>query len=265
MIRLVFCNQKGGVSKTTSALCMARCFADKGLRVLLIDTDSQGSLATSLGIKFTNSLYHFLVSNYRLQDCVNKVHDNIDVLCSTRQTIEVEGILTPRPGRELIFQTMLTPVENQYDAVLIDVAPSITLLQSCALMYAEQAVIPLTMDPLSLQGAYAVLQTAWSLNSLFRASIKAVAILPVMVDKRLAMTDLIYQSIDTIAKEQSLPILHGIRVDSTVQKASRSRKFLQDFDPKCKAIEDYRIATDQLLDHLRAQLDGKQLALAETR
>jgi chromosome partitioning protein len=265
MIRLVFCNQKGGVSKTTSALCMARCFADKGLRVLLIDTDSQGSLATSLGIKFTNSLYHFLVSNYRLQDCVNKVHDNIDVLCSTRQTIEVEGILTPRPGRELIFQTMLTPVENQYDAVLIDVAPSITLLQSCALMYAEQAVIPLTMDPLSLQGAYAVLQTAWSLNSLFRASIKAVAILPVMVDKRLAMTDLIYQSIDTIAKEQSLPILHGIRVDSAVQKASRSRKFLQDFDPKCKAIEDYRLATDQLLDHLRAQLDGKQLALAETR
>jgi chromosome partitioning protein len=265
MIRLVVCNQKGGVSKTTSALCMARCFADKGLRVLLIDTDSQGSLATSLGIKFTNSLYHFLVNNYRLQDCVNKVHDNIDVLCSTRQTIEVEGILTPRPGRELIFKTMLTPVEDQYDAVLIDVAPSITLLQSCALMYAEQAVIPLTMDPLSLQGAYAVLQTAWSLNSLFRASIKAVAILPVMVDKRLAMTDLIYQSIDTIAKEQSLPILHGIRVDSAVQKASRSRKFLQDFDPKCKAIEDYRIATDQLLDHLRAQLDGKQLALAETR
>ncbi len=265
MIRLVFCNQKGGVSKTTSALCMARCFADKGLRVLLIDTDSQGSLATSLGIKFTNSLYHFLVSNYRLQDCVNKVHDNIDVLCSTRQTIEVEGILTPRPGRELIFQTMLTPVESQYDAVLIDVAPSITLLQSCALMYAEQAVIPLTMDPLSLQGAYAVLQTAWSLNSLFRASIKAVAILPVMVDKRLAMTDLIYQSIDTIAKEQSLPILHGIRVDSAVQKASRSRKFLQDFDPKCKAIEDYRLATDQLLDHLRAQVDGKQLALAEKR
>jgi chromosome partitioning protein len=265
MTRLVFCNQKGGVSKTTSALCMARCFADKGLRVLLIDTDSQGSLATSLGIKFTNSLYHFLVSNYRLQDCVNKVHDNIDVLCSTRQTIEVEGILTPRPGRELIFQTMLTPVENQYDAVLIDVAPSITLLQSCAPMYAQQAVIPLTMDPLSLQGAYAVLQTAWSLNSLFRASIKAVAILPVMVDKRLAMTDLIYQSIDTIAKEQSLPILHGIRVDSVVQKASRSRKFLQDFDPKCKAIEDYRIATDQLLDHLRAQFDGKQLALAETR
>ena len=132
-------------------------------------------------------------------------------------------------------------------------------------MYAQQALIPLTMDPLSLQGAYAVLQTAWSLNSLFKASIKAVAILPVMVDKRLAMTDLIYQSIDTISKEQSLPILHSIRVDSTVQKASRSKQFLQDFDPKCKAVEDYRIATDELLEYLTGQLDGKQLTLAETR
>jgi len=86
-----------------------------------------------------------------------------------------------------------------------------------------------------------------------------------MVDKRLAMTDLIYRSIDTISKEQSLPILHSIRVDSTVQKATRSKKFLQDFDPKCKAVEDYRIATDQLLDHLKEQLDGKQLTFAETR
>ena len=265
MIKLVVCNQKGGVSKTTTTLCMARRFADRGLKVLLIDTDSQGSLATSLGIKFTNSIYHFLINNYRLQDCVNQVHPNIDVLCSTRQTIEVEGILTPRPGRELIFKTMLEPVESAYDAVIIDVAPSITLLQSCALMYAQQALIPLTMDPLSLQGAYAVLQTAWSLNSLFKASIKAVAILPVMVDKRLAMTDLIYQSIDTISKEQSLPILHSIRVDSTVQKASRSKQFLQDFDPKCKAVEDYRIATDELLEYLTGQLDGTQLTLAETR
>ena len=265
MIKLVVCNQKGGVSKTTTTLCIARCFADRGLKVLLIDTDSQGSLATSLGIKFTNSIYHFLVNNYRLQDCVNKVHDNIEVLCSTRQTIEVEGILTPRPGRELIFKTMLDPVENQYDAVIIDVAPSITVLQSCALMYAQQALIPLTMDPLSLQGAYAVLQTAWSLNSLFKASVKPVAILPVMVDKRLAMTDLIYQSIETISKEHSLPILHSIRVDATVQKATRSKRFLQDFDPKCKAVEDYRIATDQLLEHLKGQLDGKQLTFAEAR
>ena len=266
MLKLVVCNQKGGVSKTTTTLCIARCMADKGMRVLLIDTDSQGNLATSLGVKFKNSIYHFLVNNYRLQDCVQAVHPNIDLLCSTRQTVEVEGILTPRPGRELIFRNMLEPVDDQYDAVIFDVAPSITLLQSCALMYAQQALIPLTMDPLALQGAYAVLQTARSLNELFKANVKAVGILPVMVDMRLGMTDVIRRSIQTIATDLGLPILHDIRVDAQVKKATGAQTFLADFDPKCKAIADYQIATDELLGHLREQVDGKyQLSLIATQ
>src|SRR3954464_2154874 len=138
MIKLVIANQKGGVAKTTTSLSLARAFAERGLKVLLIDTDSQGSLATALGLKVTNSLYHFLISNYRFKDCILPAHPNVDVLCSTRETIEAEGILTPRPGRELIFQVTLAPVEKDYDVILIDVAPSITLLQSCAMMYAQQ-------------------------------------------------------------------------------------------------------------------------------
>jgi chromosome partitioning protein len=264
MIKLVIANQKGGVAKTTSSLSLARAFAERGLKVLLIDTDSQGSLATSLGLKVTNSLYHFLISNYRFKDCILPAHSNVDVLCSTRETIEAEGILTPRPGRELIFQVTLAPVEKDYDVIMIDVAPSITLLQSCAMMYTQQVVIPLTMDPLSLQGAFAAIQSSRSLNTLFKASVRPVAILPVMVDRRLQMTDLIFESIQAISEEHGIPVLHNIRTDSTVQKATRSKKFLLDFDPKCKAVEDYRIASDQLLEHLKGQLDGKQLSFETT-
>jgi len=264
MIKLVIANQKGGVAKTTSSLSLARAFAERGLKVLLIDTDSQGSLATALGLKVVNSLYHFLISNYRFKDCILPAHPNVDVLCSTRETIEAEGILTPRPGRELIFQVTLAPVEKDYDVIMIDVAPSITLLQSCAMMYTQQVVIPLTMDPLSLQGAFAAIQSSRSLNTLFKASVRPAAILPVMVDRRLQMTDLIFESIQAISEEHGIPILHSIRTDSTVQKATRSKKFLLDFDPKCKAVEDYRIASDQLLEHLKGQLDGKQLSFETT-
>lgn len=263
MIRLVIANQKGGVSKTTTCLSLARCLAEKGMKVLLIDTDSQGSIASSLGLKVSNSLYHFLIANYRFRDCVVSAHPNIDILCSTRDTVEAEGILTPRPGRELIFQVTLSPVEETYDAILIDVAPSITLLQSCAMMYAQQILIPLTMDPLSLQGAFAALQTSKSLNSLFKSSVKPVAILPVMVDRRLQMTDLILSSIQPVADEYGIPILNSIRTDSTVPKATRARKFLADYDPRSKAAEDYRIACDQLLEHLQAQLHGQSVAQAQ--
>ena len=169
MIRLVIANQKGGVAKTTTTLSLAREFADRGLKVLLIDIDPRDRSAPRLGLKTTNYLYSFVISNYRFKDCLVAAHANIDVLCSNRETTDIEGILHLRTGRELIFQVLLTPVEKDYDAVIIDCPPAISLLQSCALMYAQQILIPLTMDPLSLQGAYAAIQTSATLNRLFKA------------------------------------------------------------------------------------------------
>jgi len=261
VIKLVIANQKGGVAKTTSALNVARCFAERGLKVLLIDTDSQGSISTALGLKPAHFLYHFVISNLRFKDCVVSAHPNIDVICSNRETIDAEGILLPRTGRELTLQIMLAPIEKLYDAIIIDVAPSISLFQSCAMMYAQRMLIPVTMDPLSLQGAYASIQMARTINKLFNSAIHPAAVLPVMVDRRLQMTELIMESLGGLAAEYDVPILPAIRVDSSIPKASRTRHFVLDYDPKCKAAEDYMKASNQLLEHLRGQLDGKQLAL----
>ena len=62
MIKLIVSNQRGGVGKTTTATTLARCFADLGKRVLLIDTDSQGSVSAVLGLKLEGTLYDFLIS-----------------------------------------------------------------------------------------------------------------------------------------------------------------------------------------------------------
>ncbi len=260
MIRLVVANQKGGVAKTTTVLNLARGFADNGLRVLIIDTDSQGSIGTALGLKPRYFLYHLIVHSYRFKDCVVNAVDGIDVICSSRDTLEAEGILIPRQGRELSLQVAMAPAEDAYDVVLIDCAPSITLMQSCAMMYAQHILIPLDMDPMSLQGAYSALHSARTMNMLFRSNVRPVAILPVRVDRRLQMTEMIMDSLNAIAREYEIPILPIIRTDSTVPKASRARKFLADFDPKCKAGEDYRAAADALLEHLKGHLNGRTAA-----
>lgn len=261
MIRLVISNQRGGVTKTTTTHTLARCFADRGLRVLMIDTDSQGSLSSVLGVTTQHHLHQFIVENYRWKDCISSVHPGIDILCSNRQTVETEGVLMGRMGREMTFQTIFPQVDQDYDVVLIDVAPSITLLQTCAMIYAQQLLIPVSMDPLSLQGAAAAIETANTLNKLFRMSIQPIAFLPVMVDRRLQMTDVILKSLDSLASAHNMPVLHAIRTDTTPTKAQRTRQFLVDFDSKCKAMEDYQIASNELLDHLKDQLPANRFEL----
>ena len=70
MIRLVLSNQRGGVAKTTTTHTLARYFAGQGLRVLLIDTDPQGSLGAVLGLKPRHYLHHFVVHNYPFTECI---------------------------------------------------------------------------------------------------------------------------------------------------------------------------------------------------
>jgi len=261
MIRLVVSNQRGGVAKTTTTHTLARYCADRGLKVLVIDTDPQGSMGVVLGLKPTNYLHQFVVNSYRFTDCIVPSASGIDVLCSNRESLETEALLMGRTGREMTFQVLFSQIDEQYDVVLIDVAPSISLLQTCAIIYTQQLLIPVAMDPLSLQGAVAALETARTLNKLFRTNIRAVGILPVSVDRRLGITDVVFNALEGLSGQFDAPLLPAIRTDSTVTKAARARKYLIDFDPKSKAVEDYTSAFDQLLERLKDQLDGKQLAL----
>jgi cellulose biosynthesis protein BcsQ len=99
------------------------------------------------------------------------------------------------------------------------------------------------------------------MNQLFKTAIKPIALLPVQVDRRLQMTDLILGSLEGLAKQYDITMLPFVRTDSAVTKATRARKFLADFDPKCKAVDDYRQVATALLDRLKGQLNERQFSL----
>jgi chromosome partitioning protein len=141
-------------------------------------------------------------------------------------------------AREYAFSQLFSLVEKDYDVVLIDVSPSITLLQTCAMVYAERVLIPIAMDTLSFQGAMASIEASKSLNQLLKANIRTIGLLPVMVDRRLAMTTTVLDGLDGLSKGMNIPLLHSIRTDKSITKAVRAGQFLLDYDPKCKASED---------------------------
>jgi cellulose biosynthesis protein BcsQ len=127
------------------------------------------------------------------------------------------------------------------------------------MVYTRRVLIPVAMEILSVQGAMASLEAARTLNTMFANSyhlpVETVGMLPVMVDRRLAMTGIILDTLEQIAEKTGVPRLSPVRTDTSVVKANKERQFLADFDPKSKALEDYEGVADEILTIMR-QLDG---------
>jgi cellulose biosynthesis protein BcsQ len=115
------------------------------------------------------------------------------------------------------------------------------------MVYSGKALIPVDMDPLSLHGAVATHELTRILNELVRATVVVAGILPTQVNQRLQMTEVINKSLKAFGERTGIPILPAIRTDTSVAKAVKQRQFLQDFDPACKAVEDYHAAFNQLM------------------
>ncbi|MGJ5820961.1 ParA family protein [Paludibaculum fermentans] len=251
-IKLVIGNQKGGVGKTTTAINLARCFADRGLRTLLVDTDPQGSVAVLLKLRPENYLADFVLSQLRLQDCVVNVSPNLDVICGNRETTTMEQRIFAMYGREHVFDNVFRPYENDYDALVVDVSPSISLTQACSLVLCRHVVIPISMDTLSVSGAGATIFSAKTIGDSVRAPIQILGLLPTIVNRRYALTDVVMKMVTQLSETFQLPVLSAVRTDQSIGKAARAHSMLVDYDPKSKALEDYDLVAAQII----ALLDG---------
>jgi chromosome partitioning protein len=262
MIRVVMANQRGGVGKTTAAVNYAWHLANGGRRTLLIDTDSQGSVGVMLNLKPRHYFSHFLVNKFHLDECVVPAGERMHVLCGNKDTVQAESALAGAVVRELALKMLLEPYEKQYDAVVIDVSPSINLLQTCAMVYARNVVIPVNMDLLSLNGANAAYDMIRLLNDLIKADIHAVGLMPCQVDQRLSVTALVQQGLQKMSEMFRIPILPAIRTDQSVNKAFRARRPLLEHEPGSKAAQDYLAAFEQITGEIMRQQNGEAKATA---
>jgi chromosome partitioning protein len=153
-------------------------------------------------------------------------------------------------GREHVFQNAFGMYEDSYDAIIVDVAPSISLLQACSMVFCQKVLIPVSMDTLSVSGAGATIFSARTIGDSVRTPIAPVALLPTIVNKRYGLTDVVMRMIDQLSETYKIPVLNAIRTDQVIGKAARMHKMVADVDPKAKALEDYEVAATTLLGML---------------
>lgn len=181
-------NQKGGVGKTTSAINLSASLAESGKNVLLIDTDPQGNSTSGLGkdkYDLNGNLYDLFTDSKPLYDIIQPTSiGNLKIIASNIELIGAELELSTKDEREKILKRALEPIKYQYDYILIDCPPSLSLLTLNALVAANSMLIPMQCEYYALEGISMLMRTFELIKDSFNPSLEIEGILLTMFDGR---------------------------------------------------------------------------------
>lgn len=180
-------NQKGGVAKTTTVACLGTAFAEKGLRVLLIDLDAQACLTFSLGVDadtVERSINEVLLGKCEMREAIVHCEDGVDLVPSVIDLAGAEAQLLMRPGRDYVVKEAIGQVADEYDIVLLDCSPSLGVLTLGALTAAHGLVIPMACEMLSHRGVGQLIDTVRDVKRLLNKGLVVLGVLPTMFDGR---------------------------------------------------------------------------------
>ena len=149
-------NNKGGTGKTTTSVNVAAALAKKGLKILLVDLDAQGSASLSLGIPFDElnpSTADVLFDDLDIERALRiDAGRNLDLLTGGFDLASSDLILADVAGRESILKECLAPLKQKYDFIFCDCPPSLSLLSVNALVASDAYILPVTAEYLALEG-----------------------------------------------------------------------------------------------------------------
>ena len=250
------CNQKGGVGKTVTAVSLGIGLAREGKRVLLVDVDAQGSLTASLGYQQPDQMEVTLatvmgqvIQDLPLQPGLGILHNSegVDLLPANIELSGLEVTLVNTMSRETVLRECLSGIQEQYDVILLDCCPSLGMLTINALAAADQVLIPVQANYLSIKGLEQLLRTISKVRRQINPKLGIAGILVTMADMRTIYTrdviDLLHSTYDGKLRVFDNIIPASIRAAET----SAEGRSIYLHDPSGKVSAAYAALTKEVM------------------
>ena len=251
------CNQKGGVTKTTTTVNLGAGLASKGKKVLLIDADAQGDLTKSLGYRDPENLDYTLTTvmekiiadeDIDISEGILHHPENVDLLPDNIELSGLELSLVNVMSRETVLKRYIDLARSIYDYILIDCTPSLGMMTINALSAADSVLIPVQAHYLPTKGLEQLIKTIRMVKKNLNPSLAIEGILITLMSERTNYSrdakSLIEQNYQDNVRIYKKPIPISVRAAET----SALGESIYKHDPKGKVTEAYRSLVKEVLE-----------------